>query len=151
MSAWPIPSGLAFNDWYFNLMLARRWTFHYSDEVLADYRVHGSNWHARISADGTEEKSVLWLLDKIYAEAEADPALEAAKQRAKHEVYAAQYLDFATKYFGHGMNAEARRCYAGAWRWRPESFQSGPHLRLWLAAFIPRPTYQFLKRLVPRG
>ena len=151
MSAWPVPAGLAFNDWYFNLMLARRWTFHYCDEVLADYRVHGSNHHSKISADGSEERSVIWLLDKLYAETEADAALEAAKRAAMGEVYASQYLDFATKYFGHGMNADSRRCFAEAWRWCPEKFRSGPHLRLWLATFLPSPLYESMKRrLKPR-
>ena len=151
MSAWPVPEGLAFNDWYFNLMLARRWTFHYSDQVLADYRVHGSNHHSKISADGSEERSVIWLLDKLYAEIESDPELEAAKRQAKGEIYAAQYLDFARKYFGHGMNAEARRCFAEAWRWCPELFQQGTSLRLWLASMMSRSAYECLKRVIKWG
>jgi len=154
MSAWPVPEGLAFNDWYFNLMLARRWTFHYCDEVLADYRVHDSNHHSKISADGSEERSVIWLLDRIYAETEADAALETAKRAAQNEVYAAQYRDFAHKYFGHGMNSEARRCFAEAWRWCPELFKQGASLRLWLAAHLPRSFYDSIKatalRLMPK-
>ena len=43
MSAWPVPDGLAFNDWYFNVMLARRYEFYYVNKVLADYRVHPAN------------------------------------------------------------------------------------------------------------
>jgi glycosyltransferase involved in cell wall biosynthesis len=148
MDAWPVPVGLAFNDWYFNLMLARKWTFHYCDEVLADYRVHGSNWHCKISADGSEERSVVWLLDKIYSEPEADAELEAAKQAAKAEVYANQYLDFAVKYFGHEMNADSRRCFKEAWCWSPETVFANRLLRLWLAAYLPRPFYQTLKRLL---
>ena len=148
MSAWPVPEGLAFNDMYFNIMLARGWTFYYCDDVLADYRVHGSNWHAKVSQDGSEERSVLWLLNKVYAEPETDPALEEAKQSAKAEVYASQYLDFATKYFGHGMNADARRCYKEAWRWSPESFRHGAHMRLWLASFLPRNWYKSAKSLI---
>lgn len=151
LSAWPVPEGLAFNDWYFNLMLARSWDYYYCDEVLADYRVHGSNHHSKISADGSEERSVIWLLNKLYAETEADAALEAAKLAAKNEVYAAQYLDFAQKYFGHGMNAEARRCFGEAWRWCPERFKGGPHWRLWLATFLPRPLYDSMKKLVRFG
>lgn len=150
MSAWPVPEGLAFNDWYFNLMLARKWDFHYSNEVLADYRVHGSNWHNKVSADGSEERSVLWLLNKLYLEREQDPLLEKGKQQAKGEVYAAQYLDFAGKYFGHGMNAAARRCYTQAWRWQPSALAQGPHLRLWLATLLPRPWYDRAKLIVKR-
>lgn len=137
MGAWPVPEGLAFNDWYFNLMLARKWKFHYCDDVLADYRVHGSNWHSRISKDGSEERSVLWLLDKIYAEKEDDPALEEAKQKAKHEVYAWQYLDFGRKYYGHQMMGESRRCFTEAWRWSPETTAQWEFLRLWLLSCLP--------------
>ena len=150
MSAWPVPKGLAFNDWYFNLMLARKWDYFYCDDVLADYRVHGQNHHIKISVDGSEERSVLWLLDKLYSEIEADPSLESAKQRAKSEVYASQYLDFARKYFGHGMNAQSRRCFAEAWRWNPEDFRRGDLLRLWLAAYLPRPWYEAIKKLLRR-
>lgn len=151
MSAWPIPEGLAFNDWYFNLMLARRWDFHYCDKVLADYRVHGNNWHSRISADGSEERSVIWLLDKIYGETEADALLERQKQAAKYEVYAAHYLDFGIKHFGRGSSQQARRCFAEAWRWNPAAFKNPSYLRLWLATFLPRPLYDQLKRLAHRS
>lgn len=150
MQAWPVPEGLAFNDWYFNIMLARRWTYHYCDRVLADYRVHGSNHHSKVSADGSEERSVLRLLEMVYASTEADPVLEQAKLAAKGEVYASQYIDFARKYFGHGQLREARRCFAEAWRARPESMREGDSLRLWLATFIPPDMYAWLKRRVKR-
>jgi len=35
--------GLAFNDIYFNMLIARDWDFGYLPEVVADYRVHGTN------------------------------------------------------------------------------------------------------------
>lgn len=148
MQAWPVPEGLAFNDWYFNLMLARRWQYYYVDEVLADYRVHGSNWHTKVSADGSEERSVLRLLDMLYAEVEQDAELERFKRAAMNEVYASQYLDFATKYFGHGLLKESRRCYAKAWRWCPELFRRGAHSRLWLAAWLPPSWYERMKKLI---
>ncbi len=148
MSAWPVPEGLAFNDWYFNIMLARKWDYHYCDEVLADYRVHGSNWHSKVSKDGSEEKSVIWLLNKIYSETETDPALEQAKQAAKADVYAEQYLDFATKYFGHSMNAEARRCYSEAFRWQPSILTKPRVFRHLLATCIPRSWYESAKRFL---
>src|SRR5207249_2089139 len=90
MSAWPVPDGLTFNDWYFNVMLARRWEYYYVHKVLADYRVHPANHHSRIVADKTEEPSVLWVLNKIYREAEEDQTLEKTKQRMRRQVYASQ-------------------------------------------------------------
>lgn len=148
MQAWPVPDGLAFNDWYFNLMLARKWEFYYVNEVLADYRVHGSNHHTKISSDGSEERSVIWLLDRIYAEREADASLERAKQEAKADVYASQYLDFAAKYFGHADNRHSRRCYATAIRHDPRLAGNPRLLRHLLASFIPRPLYDKAKHIL---
>lgn len=150
MAAWPVPEGLAFNDWYFNIMLARRWRFHYCDRVLADYRVHGSNHHSKVSADGSEERSVLRLLDMVYAQVETDPNLEREKRAAQGDVYASQYLDFAFKYFGHRMRGEARRCFLEAWRWQPRLFSRGSGLRLWLVAFLPPRFYDGIKRILGR-
>ena len=147
MSAWPVPEGLAFNDWYFNLMLARRWQFHYANDVLADYRVHGSNHHAKISKDGSEEKSVLWLLDRIYNEVEEDATLEQAKLSARAGVYAAQYLDFATKYFGFEMNRDARRCFLQAIRHDPQLLFKPGVLRQLAATWLRRGVYERAKGL----
>ena len=151
MAAWPVPEGLAFNDWYFNIMLARRWKFYYSDRVLADYRVHGSNHHSKVSADGSEERSVLRLLDMVYAQVEADPELEREKQAAKDVIYASQYMDFARKYFGHGMLKESRRCFMEAWRWYPRLFTQGDSLRLWAATFVSPDAYTVMKKWIKLG
>lgn len=151
MAAWPVPDGLAFNDWYFNVMLARNWEYYYVSEVMADYRVHPANHHTRVSRDGTEERSVLWVLKKVYSEAEKDPALEAAKQRARKGVYASQYLDFAIKYFGHENNADSRRCLLSAIRYRPSLATKPRVLRYLLATLIPRKLYEGTKRLIGRG
>lgn len=150
MEAWPVPEGLAFNDWYFNIMLARRWEFYYVNEVLADYRVHGSNHHTRISRDGTEERSILWLLERVYGEAERDPRLEEAKQAARADVYASQYLDFAAKYFGHGDNRNSRRCYLQAVRHSPALLADPRVLRHLAGSLVPRPLYDGAKRAARR-
>ncbi|HEX2781891.1 MAG TPA: glycosyltransferase family 2 protein [Gemmatimonadaceae bacterium] len=151
MEAWPVPDGLAFNDWYFNVMLARNWEFYYVSEVLADYRVHGSNHHTKVSRDGTEERSVLWVLKKVYAEPERDAALERAKHDARRAVYASHHLDFATKYFGHGNNAASRRSYLQAIRYRPKLLANGEVLRRLAATLIPRPAYERAKLALRRA
>lgn len=115
----PVPRDLAFHDWYFTLLIARDHPVCFVDDVLADYRVHESNHHSAIARNGSEERSVLWLLDRIYATPETDAAREADKIRARRRVYAAHYLDFADKYFGFGMIDDARRCYVAALRERP--------------------------------
>ena len=151
MEAWPVPDGLAFNDWYFNIMLARKWEFYYVSEVLADYRVHAAQHHTRVASDGSEERSVIWILDRVYAEKEVDPALEAAKQRAKSEVYGAQYADFATKYFGHADQANSRRCYVQAIRHDRRHARDPRIVRQLLATLIPRSMYERAKRMVGKG
>ena len=151
MEAWPVPDGLAFNDWYFNIMLARKWEFYYVSEVLADYRVHASNHHTKVSGDGSEERSVMYILDRVYSERELDPALEKAKQEAKNEVYASQFVDFATKYFWHADNANSRRCYVEAIRRDRRRLGDPRIIRHLLASFVPRSVYERAKRLAGRG
>jgi O-antigen biosynthesis protein len=148
MSAWPVPEGLAFNDWYFNIMLARRYEFYFVNEVVAEYRVHGANHHTKVAKDRTEEESILKLLDCVFSETENNPALEIAKRRARGEIYAAQYLDFANKYFGFGMNADARRCYWQAIRSTPILLFRSDVFRRLSVTFIKRSWYDSAKRLL---
>ena len=151
MAAWPVPDGLAFNDWYFNVMLARRHEYYFVNQVLADYRVHSQNHHHKVVLNKSEEPSVLWVLDKVFGETEADADLERAKQAAKARVYASQYLDFADKYFGVNYNADARRCYWETLRRQPcLIFRSGV-ARHFLATLVGRGIYEAAKRAFGRG
>jgi glycosyltransferase involved in cell wall biosynthesis len=134
----PIPAGLAFNDWYLNIMMARTYEFYYIHRVLADYRVHPANHHTKISRDKTEEASVLWLLDQVYGQREDSKNLEQAKLHAKKRVYAAQYLTLAEKYFGFNMNEDARRCYISALRSRPSCLLRPGVARRFAATLIGR-------------
>jgi glycosyltransferase involved in cell wall biosynthesis len=148
LAALPIPEGLAFNDWYFNIMIARAWNLYYVNDVVADYRVHGSNHHARIARDRTEERSLFWLLDRVYAQPEPHSQAERRKQRARGEVYGSHYLDLAEKYFGYGMERDARRCYlAAGQRHLPLLLRPGPIRRL-AATLIGRGLYERGKSLV---
>jgi glycosyltransferase involved in cell wall biosynthesis len=144
----PVPDGLAFNDWYFNVMMARRCEFYYLDRVMADYRVHAENHHTRVIRDGTEEPSIFWVLDQVFSETESSQSLEVAKRRARHLIYARHYLTLADKYFGMGMNAEARRCYLAAARHRPRYLLNpAVQRRLW-ATIVGRERYELGKTLV---
>jgi len=145
MDALPVPHGLAFNDWYFTLMAARLGPFCYVDRTLADYRLHGANHHTTVSRNRSEERSVMWLLDRIYEQPEANPALEAAKRSARRRIYAGHYLDFADKYFGFGMTADARRCYLAAVRFRPSLAGRSTVARRLLATLTSRRAYESLK------
>jgi glycosyltransferase involved in cell wall biosynthesis len=146
----PIPAGLAFNDWYLNIMMARTYEFYYIHRVLADYRVHPANHHTKISRDKTEEASVFWLLDQVYGQREHSKNLEQAKLHAKKRVYAAQYLTLAEKYFGFYMNADAMRCYWNAARNRPSCLLQFGVLRRFVATIIGREWYEAGKAVLKR-
>jgi glycosyltransferase involved in cell wall biosynthesis len=145
IDALPVPHGLAFNDWYFSLMAARRRPCYFVDQVLAEYRVHGANHHATVSRNRSEERSVLWLLDRLFSQVEAVPEADAAKRRARRGVYAAHYLDFADKYFGFGMTGDARRCYLAAVRHRPSLAGRATVARRLLASLTSRRVYEGVK------
>jgi hypothetical protein len=130
----PIPAGLAFNDWYLNIMMANV-EFFYIHRVLADYRVDPANHHTKISRDKTDEASVFWLLDQVYGQKEDSKDLEQAKLHARRRVFAAQYLTFAEKYFGFHMNEDALRCYWSPTRNRP-SVLLRPGVARWFAATL---------------
>ena len=151
LAALPIPEGLSFHDWWFTLQIARSWDFYYRDAVLADYRVHQSNYHTLIALNKTEEASVFRLLDSLFAEPEKDAALERAKQHARSRIYASHYLTLALKYFGAGMGVDARRCYLAAVKRRPAYLSNASVVRQLAATFLGIATYQRLKSAVRRG
>lgn len=151
----PAPEGLAFHDWYFTLMMARRWHFYYLHKVIADYRVHAGNWHTAIIRNRQEEPSIFALLDRIYAETEAGAALEQAKRAARRRIYGSHYLTLANKYFGTYMNPDARRCYLrAAWN-RPSYLLRFDIQRRLLATLVGRNGYEAgkraLKTILARG
>ncbi len=148
LEALPIPEGLAFNDWYFNLMFARRSEFYYMNRVVADYRVHSTNHHSQIIRNRTEEPSIFSLLDKVFMEQETSADLEDAKQRVRSRVYARHYLTLADKYFGMRMDEDARRCYLRAIRHdASHALKAGVQRRL-LETLIGRQPYDAAKSAI---
>lgn len=151
LAALPVPEELSFHDWWFTLQIARAWKLRFRNAVLADYRVHRANYHTVIARNKMEERSIMWLLERLFAETERDPQLQAAKLAARRGIYAAHYHVLALKYFGAGMTADARRCYLAAVAHRPAYLASWEVLRQLLATFIGLTTYQRVKRIVQRG
>ena len=140
LEALPLPPKLAFNDWYFNLMIARRHEFYYVDRVVADYRVHQQNHHVKIIADRSEEPSIVWVLDRVFGLDAAENGAGRQIGRIRPRVYGAQYLTLANKYFVAGMNPDARRCYIEAIRRHPGYLLSAASRRL-AATFVSRAAY----------
>ena len=151
LAALPVPQGLSFHDWYFTLAIARTAPFYFRASVLADYRVHGANYHTLIARNKTEEASIMRLLDELFAEPETNQHLEAAKQRVRNRIYAAHYRVLAQKYFGAGMTSDARRCFVEAVRRRPEMLSDLSLLRQLVATFIGLGRYQRLKGMLGRA
>jgi glycosyltransferase involved in cell wall biosynthesis len=147
----PVPPDLAFSDWYFNIMIARRSEFCYVSRVLADYRVHDSNHHSRVVVNKTEEPSIMYLLNRVFSEREQDPELEMQKQAARGPVYSRQYLTLANKYFGAGLPRDARRCYVQALRYGPIETASLTVLRRLAATFVEPGAYRKVKNLLGRS
>lgn len=151
LEALPIPQDLAFNDWWFTLQIARRHDVYCVADVIAEYRVHDKNHHMKIVSNGSEERSVFWLLDRIFDERESSDALEKEKQAAKKDIMARQYLTLARKYFGLGMYRDARRCYLSSARNRPRNLTRPDVLRQLLATFLGQERYARIKSTVRRG
>jgi glycosyltransferase involved in cell wall biosynthesis len=141
----PIPSHLAFSDWYFTVNLARETEFYYIDSVIADYRVHSGNMHSKTVLDKSEERSIFWLLDQIYRLPERTPALQAQKLELRRRIYGRHYVTLADKYFGAFMNGDARRCYLQAIVRRPAYIVTHGILRRLFATLFGRSIYERLK------
>ena len=151
LDALPIPEGLVFHDWYFTLLIGRNHPFYYRSRVLADYRVHPANYHTLISRNKSEEPSIMGLLGTLFDDPEHDDALEQAKQAARGRIYARHYLTFAQKYFGHGFNEDARRCYLQAVRHHPAHLLRADVARQLTGTLIGRPMYERIKRVIKRA
>jgi glycosyltransferase involved in cell wall biosynthesis len=148
LKALPVPEGLAFNDWYFNIMMARHFEFYFVARVLADYRLHSSNHHSKVVLDKTEEASIFSLLYGIFGEVEASEALEREKRRARRRIYGRHYMTLADKYFGMQMNDDARRCYLAAARYRPSYVLTAGLQRRLAATVFGRGRYEWGKGLL---
>jgi glycosyltransferase involved in cell wall biosynthesis len=151
LDALPIADGLSFHDWWFTLQIARKWDFYYRNEVLADYRVHASNYHTKITLDKSEESSIMRLLKELFAAEEASAALQRAKLAARSRILGTHYLVLAFKYFGAGMTADARRCYHAAIRHRPAYLSNAQVVRQLFATYIGLEMYQRIKNAVKRA
>jgi glycosyltransferase involved in cell wall biosynthesis len=134
-------------DWYLNLRMARIYPFCYLPLSVADYRLHGSNWHKKVGADPRVEATAFRILDQTFAEEDCADA----KRRMRPTVYGRAYLRFAGAYMAAGNHEEARRCYRSAVRYRPAYLRSPAVLRGIVAAWVGPERYQSWKRIYRRA
>lgn len=147
-SAMPAPEDLAFHDWYFTVMMARRYEFYYLNRIIADYRVHPGNLHSVIESKRGWEASVFLFLGRIYSQEEEDINLEHKKKSCRRRIYGAQYMSMADKYFGFTLDKDARRCYLNAIWHRPRYITDAGVARRLLGTFMGRKLYELSKRAV---
>lgn len=141
----PVPRELPFIDWYCYLMVSRYRDTFYINQSLAYYRVHDTNMHTRISADKSEETSILWLLEQFFNKHIDSPEIS---KRQRKLILVSHYRDFADKYFGHGMYSDARRCYWMAIRFLSSRALAGGGLRRFIATLISPRLYNTVKKLL---
>lgn len=146
----PVPRDFTHSDWYFNLMMARMAPMQYRDRVIAEYRVHPTNHHTKITANRSEEPTTFKILDMMFNEVEIDERLEWRKQKAKRKIYGAHYALLARKYFGKKLFADSRRCFLEALRWNPRIALDSVQVRLQVAAFIGDKNYEQIKRIAKK-
>ena len=139
--ALPIPEGFNFSDWYLSLKMARKFEFYYVDKIIADYRVHSNNWHSKITKDKSEEETILKILNSFKDDF----------KEYRNEIYAAQYLDLANKYFGNYMDHDAKRCYLKAIRYKPGILLNQSVARRLLGTLITRNNYEKLKSVLKKS
>jgi hypothetical protein len=91
--------------------------------------------------DRTGEQTVFRVLERLFAV----PERSAEKRKWRNRVYARNYLVCAEKYFGHVMNADARRCYLRALLHEPSLLLKRGVARRFVATLLPRPLYEGAK------
>jgi len=140
----PIPSEYSFLDWYVTTGIAHRWKTAFSNVVVADYRVHGENQHKRMVRDRSGEQISFSVLDHLWL----DSHRAEEKKTAGKQVYGEKYYTYADKYFGVGMNPEARRCFLEGLARCPGSILSGGRWWRLVATWLPRKFYERIKKIL---
>ena len=137
----PIPAGYRFLDWYLTTGITERWDSYYVDTVVADYRLHSSNMHEAMVLDRTGETTSAQVLARLFA----NGYRANEKARWRRRAYGSHYLTYADKYFGSGLDADARRCYLRAIGQQPRLLMNPGVVRRLVGTVIGRRLYESAK------
>ncbi len=140
--ALPVPADMHFFDWYVALRIAEYGPIAFTDHVHAGYRVHPGGMHVAMMREGWGEAIYLRVLDKFFSE----PGHAEAKAARRRRIYAKWYRVIADNFFGYGRCIDARRCYRAAIVSDPWHRDNWTAARRWAATYLPRQTYESLKR-----
>lgn len=142
----PIPDDLSFSDWYLSIKMARKYNFYYVNKVIADYRVHPENWHAKIIQNSLEEKTIFRLLEEFSLDFKEQPE----RKNIISRIYSSNYVTLGDKYFGFFMDHDAKRCYINAIKYKPSLVFNPALIRHLLATLIQRKNYELFKRIITK-
>jgi glycosyltransferase involved in cell wall biosynthesis len=137
----PIPADFRFLDWYLTTGITERWDSYYVDEVVADYRLHSANMHHAMVLDRTGEATSARILARLFS----NGLRVEEKARWRHRAYGRHYLTYADKYFGCGLDSDARRCYLQAIRHLPSLSLNPGVMRRLLGTVVGRRLYESAK------
>jgi len=140
----PIPVGMNFCDWHMNLTMAENAPVVVMDKIVADYRVHPLNMHAKKVHDGMGERVTLQVLDRFLYN--SPRSAELAPRRSA--IMALHHADWGNKYFGARMDADASRCYRAALRSDPAQSWKGRFMHRYIGLLVGRKSYDEVKRMV---
>ncbi len=137
LPAW-FPRLFIADDWYALTRMMRKYDSYYVPRALTDYRLHAHNLHRRFDNGALQEKTLLKILDDIYAQ----PERRAEKERVRAAAYAVVYGGLAPRYLMAGNLEDARRCYLRAFRLEPRRLLNGYAARAFASTFIGTTRYQ---------
>lgn len=143
LRATPIPAGMNFCDWYMNLIMAESAPVVVIDKTTADYRVHPLNMHTTKVVDGMGERVTFEVLDRFLDNSPRSAELSGEAQAIR----AVHYAEWGDRYFGHGMDTAAFRCYWRALRFDAHQAWRGRFLHRMLGLLVGRRSYERAKAM----
>ncbi len=141
-TALPLPAGMNYCDWYLSLKIAQHGQLCVLDSTLARYRIHPANMHSRMILDRTGERDTRWILDQFLADGSRSKLNDEEKKWIRFHHDAA----WGDRYFGAGMDSDARRCYGRAMDTSLWRFLVSSSFRRFLGLRMGRANYEQLKR-----
>jgi glycosyltransferase involved in cell wall biosynthesis len=140
----PIPSQYSFLDWYVTTGIAHEWKTACSNSVLADYRVHLNNQHAKMIIDGSGEAISYSVLKRLWE----DPYRAEEKKKMKNTVFGRHYYSYGDKYFGFGLLKKARFCYIQGFINLPKDLWEKKYFHRVVGCYLPKFFYKEIKKQI---
>jgi glycosyltransferase involved in cell wall biosynthesis len=142
---WPEIFKGGLGDWFCALGITRNHRSHFIDEPLAFYRIHNTNMHRAMIANGLGEKNTFIVLDHFLKD---EKAVDDSKARL---IYFRHLKDLGFAYFSINMIEDARRVLSRAMTLQPLAAMRPDFLRIYVATLIGKSTYEKFKAVIKRS